>query len=76
MQSCSFCKGTDNRMTNCPLKDSYGKPQDGTELIKYLTNSCSFSISTQYNKERIVSTDVSCQTGVKHLVSHMLHSKI
>ena len=35
--SCSFCKGVGHRISNCPLKDSYGEMYDGTTLVKYIT---------------------------------------
>ena len=73
---CSFCKGLDHRITNCPLKNSYGKPHDGTELIMYLSKLCPFSILPEYDKAKIVTADVSCQSGIKNVIVHMIHSKI
>ena len=75
-QSRSFCKGSNRCVTNCHLKDSYGDPKDGTELVKYLTTSCQYTILPDSEKERIMITDVSCQTGIKHVIVYILHSKI
>ena len=57
----------DHRITNFPLKDSYGKPHDGTELIMYLSKLFPFSILPEADKAKIVTADVSCQYGIKHV---------
>ena len=75
-QSCSFCKGMDHRITNCPLKGSYGKPHYGTELIMYLSKLCHFSILPEDDKEMIFTAEVCYQSGIKHIIVHMIHLKI
>ena len=67
-QSCYFCKGSNHCVTNCPLKDSYGVSKDGSELVKFLKTSCPYTILSDSEKQTIISTDVSCQTGIKHVI--------
>ena len=75
-KSCTFCKGSNHLTNKCPLKESCGITQDGTQLMKYLTKSCPFSILAESDKDRIMTTDISCQISIKHVIVHMLHSKI
>ena len=75
--SCSFCKGIDHRISNCPMKDNYGTSWDGTELIKYLKTMIPYSILTALDKNRIITSDVTGgRNGIRHVVVHMMHSKI
>ena len=75
--SCSFCKGIDHRISNCPMKDNYGTSWDGTELIKYLKTMSPYSILTALDKNRIITSDVTGgRNGIRHVVVHMMHSKI
>jgi len=75
--SCSFCKGVDHRISNCPEKDKYGINWDGTELIKYLKTLSPYSILSASDKNRIITSDVTVgRNGIKHVVVHMMHSKI
>ena len=59
-KACAFCKGSNHLTTKCPLKESCGLTQDGTQLMKYLTKSCPFSILAESDKDRIMTTDVNC----------------
>ena len=42
----------------------------------YLSKLCPFSILSESDKAKIVTADVSCQSGMKHVVVHMIHSKV
>ena len=73
--TCSFCQGK-HQITQCPLKESYGDTKNGTELVKYLLKSCPYTIISNSEKQRLISTDVSCKAGIKHVIVYILHSKI
>ena len=59
------------------MKDNYGTSWDGTELIKYLKTMSPYSILTALDKNRIITSDVTGgRNGIRHVVVHMMHSKI
>ena len=67
--TCSFCKGPNHKISNCPLKDSFGEKQDGHTLVKYIHSSDPFSKIGIKDVNRIINTDASGQRGFKHVNS-------
>ena len=73
--TCSFCKGPNHKISNCPLKDSFGEKQDGHTLVKYIHLSAPFSKLNVKDVNRIINTDVSGRRGFKHVLVHTIHVK-
>ena len=42
----------------------------------YLSKLCPFNILPEADKAKIVTADVSCKSGIKHAIVHMIQSKI
>ena len=74
--TCYFCKGINHWVSNYLLKDSYDVIYDGLVLIKYMTTRCPFSSIDQNRHANIITTDVSGRIGIKHVIVHMVHSKV
>ena len=67
--TCSFCKGTNHKIANCPLKDSFGEKQNGYTLVKYMHLLVPFS-ELKVNDV----TDISGPRGFKHVIFHSCNS--
>ena len=75
IEACKFCMGS-HRITTCAKKMSFGKEWTGTELIKYLKEEAPYSIMNAIDCRRIISSDISNTKTAKHLVVHMIHTRV
>ena len=72
--SCSFCKGIGHRITNFPIKNSFGLPQYKKTLMKYIEQELTYIFLSNNNHEIIIHTDVSSLKGVCNFFIHQLHA--
>ena len=57
-QKCTFCKYEDHRVTNFPLKASYGPKMKGRYIVERLLTKAPFTLLNFNDREKIISTDI------------------
>ena len=65
-----------HQITTCPKKAALGREWSGSELMNYLKNEAPFSILNSLDCLRIISSDISNTRNAKHLIVHMIHSRV
>ena len=57
-------------------KTALGREWSGSELMNYLKNEAPFSILNSLDCLRIISSDILNTRNAKHLIVHMIHSRV
>lgn len=72
--TCSFCKSCEHQKTRCDIKASLDPPKDADLFVPFLLLKSPFLIFNQKQAQDIITTDISCTTGSKQIVVHLVHA--